>query len=832
MHAIEEAPQDMFEAAMADFRAGHRAQSAQRCHDILAAHPAFADANHLLGVLLYQDGHPSEGEKHIRAALALRETVQAQCDLALTLKAQTRFAEAESALRRAIEIDPAFALAHFQLGRVLDQQGDQTGAEPFYRRALACNPNSAETLFQLGKTLSVTNRAREAREMLERAIALRPTADAFNSLAIVFDQLGMLAEAEAAFHRAADLNPNFAEVRCNLAARHMEAGRLDEAEAMLRSAIEANPRFAGGHVGLGKLYVRLSRFDEAIAEYQRAVELAPSDAGVHNALGGLLAEAGRFEEAEAPLRRAVELLPHFAGAHGNLGSFLLDNRRYNEAEAELRKAMELDPKLWMAPYNLSVMYRDTRRLDQSEAMARRVIELNPTLPAAYVALGNALLGKNCGDIAPALDSFRKALELDPQLHIAHANLAYSNTFDTDDGYAILEECKRFAARFETPYLPESVSFSNDFSPERRLRIGYVSPDFRDHCQAMFMMPLMQHHDHDAVEIYCYSSVGNPDHVTKRLAGYADVFRDVNRLSDDELAAQIREDRIDILVDLTMHMAKGRPLLARRRPAPVQVAWLAYPGTTGSSAIGYRLTDPWLDPVGSSADDRYSEKSVRLPNTFWCYDSLTTEHEVGPLPADAAGHVTFGCLNNPCKLTDRTFELWARVMKRVEGSRLALLLADGEAREIVNAKFAAFGVDPARISYTEYRPRAQYLRAYQEIDIVLDTFPYNGHTTSLDALWMGVPVVTAIGNGPASRAGYSLLSNVGLPELAASSEEGFVDAAVALATDLPRLRALRADLRERMTASPLMDGERFARGMEQAFQDIWRDECRLSQKALM
>jgi predicted O-linked N-acetylglucosamine transferase (SPINDLY family) len=287
-----------------------------------------------------------------------------------------------------------------------------------------------------------------------------------------------------------------------------------------------------------------------------------------------------------------------------------------------------------------------------------------------------------------------------------------------------------------------------------------------------------------------------------------------------------DDRIDILVDLTMHMAKGRPLLFARRPAPVQVAWLAYPGTTGSQAIGYRLTDPWLDPIDDAgADNRYSERSLRLPDSFWCYDPLATAPEPGPLPAERDGYVTFGCLNNPHKLTDRTFGLWAQVLNNVPRSRLLLLLLpSGTTRDIVRKKFSQLGIDDACLTLVSYQKREDYLRTYQSIDIALDVFPYNRHTTSLDALWMGVPVVTVIGKTPASRAGYSLVSNIGLSELAATTDAGFVACATRLASDLSALGDLRSGLRARMEASPLMDGARFARGMESAFRQMWKDWC--------
>jgi predicted O-linked N-acetylglucosamine transferase (SPINDLY family) len=302
---------------------------------------------------------------------------------------------------------------------------------------------------------------------------------------------------------------------------------------------------------------------------------------------------------------------------------------------------------------------------------------------------------------------------------------------------------------------------------------------------------------------------------------ADHWREVRPLDDEALASVIRDDGIDILVDLTMHMAGGRPLLFARRPAPVQIAWLAYPGTTGMRAIDYRLTDARLDPPGF--DSHYSERSIRLPDSFWCYDPLTDQPQVNALPALERGYVTFGCLNNPCKLTHATLQLWGGVMRAVPDSRLCLLAAEGPRTRLLQ-RLAAQGIDAVRVDFVPYRKRAEYLRSYHDIDIGLDTFPYNGHTTSLDSLWMGVPTVTRVGETCVGRGGLSQLFQLGLLELAAESDLRFIAAATALAADLSRLADMRAGLRQRLERSPLMDAARFARGIETVYRGLWKTHC--------
>ncbi|BBU28375.1 hypothetical protein BTHE68_21090 [Burkholderia sp. THE68] len=822
MQATGHATTDSFDSALASFRAGDRALAAAHCDEILSEAPGHAGANHLRGLIHLLSGDPAKAESLIRISLAQTKSAAGESDLSLALKAQKRYADAGAALQRALSLDPDFAFAHHNAARLLDEQGDVVQAETAYRRAIELKPDAADFHFNYGKLLARTRSSKAALAEFDRAVELRPAwAEAHNSRGSALGELGELKHAESAFRRALELKPDFAEARCNLGSLFVEAGRLAEAESELRTALSVDPAFAGANEALARLLSRLGRRTEAIEMFRKMVALLPDDAGALNALGATLAEEREFADAEPTLRRALELDPAFVAAHVNLGNLLMETGRSGEAETVLRRAIELDGAHWGAVYALGLLLKSARRLDEAETVSRRVVELKPRLAAGYVGLGNVLLGKASGDIGEALNNYRHAIKVDPDCLIGHSNLAFTLNFESSNGLDVLEEARRFAAHFEAPYATGPMKYTNDSDPSRRLRIGYVSPDFRNHCQAMFLLPLLRHHDHEAVEVYCYSSVSKPDDVTREIAGLSDVWRDVHKLDDDQLASQIREDRIDVLVDLTMHMSNGRPQLYARRPAPVQVAWLAYPGTTGSSAIGYRLTDPWIDPPGSpEADERYTEQSIRLPDTFWCYDPMTADLESGPLPADGAGHVMFGCLNNPCKLSDRTFELWSRVMSQVAGSRLTLLVSQGQAREAIIARFAALGIDAGRLSLVDYQPRETYLRTYQQIDIVLDTFPYNGHTTSLDGLWMGVPVVTMIGETAAARAGYAFLSNLGLPELAGDSEECFVTEAVGLASDLPRLRELRSGLRARMERSPLMDGARFARGMEKAFRSMW------------
>jgi predicted O-linked N-acetylglucosamine transferase (SPINDLY family) len=354
-------------------------------------------------------------------------------------------------------------------------------------------------------------------------------------------------------------------------------------------------------------------------------------------------------------------------------------------------------------------------------------------------------------------------------------------------------------------------------------VGYVSSHFRDHVVGRNLMPLLREHDRSALDVICYSNNRSNDALTEQFRRLATGWRDIPAMTDDAVAQLILADEIDILVDTTLHMDGNRLLVFARRPAPVQVTFAGYPGSTGLETMDYRLTDVHLDPPGLH-DAAYVESSWRLPDTFWCYDPLGIDVAVSELPARARGYVTFGCFNNFSKLNDRVLSLWARVLAALPGSRLLLLAHEGSHRQHACDVLSDRGVEPDRVEFASYRPRERYLELFRQIDLSLDTLPYNGHTTSLDSLFMGVPVVTLVGGTVVGRASASQLTNLRLQELIARTPDEYVAVAGALAEDLPRLDALRSSLRQRMQRSALMDAPRFARGVEAAYRQMWRRCC--------
>jgi predicted O-linked N-acetylglucosamine transferase (SPINDLY family) len=662
---------------------------------------------------------------------------------------------------------------------------------------------------------------------------------------------GRLADAERLYREELATNPAAAEAAFLLGVLAMGAGRTDEAVDMFLRATTQKPDNPAYHANLGEAYRRSNQFRPAIDAFYRAITLKPDMVAPIYNLGLLLQECGAIDAAVECFARAADLAANVPDVQQRLASAKDEQRRltreppsreanaasaavlcecarslssfglHEQAHRLVDQALRADPTSAEAHCHLGNVLLALRRSDEAIAAYRRAVQLDPALHEAHGNLANALGG--CGLMKEAIASYRTSIALKPTT-AHHSNLVFSMHFDPEcDARAILAEARAWD-RAHAAGLAEGPPVDIDRSPEKRLRIGYVSPDFRGHCQALFTLPLLAHHDHESFEIVAYSNVLAPDDFTARLMGFTDRWCSIVGMDDAAVAARIRADRIDILVDLTMHMEQNRLGVFARKPAPVQVCWLAYPGTTGLSAMDFRISDPFLDPPGGD-EDVYSERTVRLPDTFWCYNPLRSEPEVNPLPAREHGYIVFGCLNNFVKVHRGVIELWARVLRDVPRSRLLLLVPPGETRRRTIEIFEANGVARERLDLVGFKLRPEYLATYRSIDVCLDTFPYNGHTTSLDAFLMGVPVVTLAGSTVAGRAGLSQATNLGLPELVATTPDDFVRAAVALCGDLDRLTELRAGLRRRMESSPLMDAPRFARNLEAAYREMWRDSTR-------
>ncbi len=657
----------------------------------------------------------------------------------------------------------AAALKHFEAGE-LDR------AAELYEAVLRAEPDCAEALHH--SALIALQRApgqagvTQALERLERAALLAPQAPPPQAK-VIWNDLG-------AVRRHAGLP-------------------VAQAQAAFAHAVAIDPGYAEAWHNLGLCRRALADRTGAVEALARAAELAPDFAPTHMARGVALTEIDDLPGAIAAFSRALELEPDSAEAMSNLGYARHQHARAPEGEALMRRALELKPDLLEARLNLANILADTGDIEEARQRFIGVLELDP---GHFLALGSALL-------------------------LSHYDPAES-------GASLLGLARDWARLAEARAPAATPPFANPALPGRRLRIGYVSPDLRDHACAYFLEPLLAHHDAREVEVFAYAELRKPpDAVTSRLRALVDHWCETRALSDSELALRMRADGIDIAVDLAGHTKLNRLPAFAHRPAPVIVSWLGYPGTTGMGAIGWRITDAIADPPGLP-DAQYSESLVRLARPFLCYRPPQGAPEVAKPPQGRAGRVAFGCFNNPAKISGPVAQAWTRLLDAVPGSILVLKAFWNEARHAgprARALFEAAGLAPERLAMRPWSGAvASHLAAYGEIDVALDPFPYNGATTTCEALWMGVPVVTLAGQRHSGRVGASLLAGAGLDELIARDVDDYVAIAAGLATDPPRLASLRAGLRPLVAASSLCDEPGFARAVEGAYRDLWRKWC--------
>lgn len=574
------------------------------------------------------------------------------------------------------------------------------------------------------------------------------------------------------------------------AIRHHQAGQLPQAEVLYRQVLQAEPSNADALHLLGLIAYQSGGNGAAVELIGRAVALNGKVPDYHNNLGLALHALGRLEEAVASYREALALNPRFAEAYNNLGTTLQQQDHLDEAITNYRHAVELKPDYVHARSNLA---------------------------GALMTYGLA---------GEAIEEFREAIAVGSRYPEAHGNFLMCLNYDPA---CSPETMRREALHWAALYAPVELAMApiaNVVDPERGLRVGYVSADFRSHPIGYFIEAVLAGHDKSWVEVFCYANQRENDDLTERLRRNADHLRDIAGLSDEAVAALIRRDGIDILIDLSGHTCGNRLLVFARKPAPIQATWIGYFATTGLRAMDYIIGDRFVLPPGE--ERHYVEKPLRLPDGYLCFTPPALPVDVAPLPALAAGRLTFGSFNNISKINAAVVALWARILHSVPNSRLLLktqTLGSPVMRERCLAQFAEHGVAEAQLAFAGFSPRAEGLAAYNEVDIGLDPFPYNGGTTTADALWMGVPVITLKGDRFAGHIAESVLTSAGLPDWVAASPEEYVEMAIQWASDLPRLAALRAGLRQQTVASPLCDGARFTRKLELAYRDIWRTWCR-------
>jgi predicted O-linked N-acetylglucosamine transferase (SPINDLY family) len=737
--------------------------------DVLIRVPEQPDALHLLGVLALQSGRPADAVMRIRRAVARR---------------------------------PDSAVYHGNLGVALQATGQVHEARASLERAVALDARNVDALFNLGVTLQALDLPEEAVGWYQRVLALAPAhTGAYRNLGNALHALGRSAEAVEAYGALLALTPPDAAMLGSLGTALTTLERHDEAMSAFEAAVKLAPADADAWMNLGVARHRAKRYPEAIEAYQQALTIRPEHAEGWLSLGRAVnSDEGRFHDAIEPLKRAVALLN---------GS---DDRPPASIELRLSALRDL----------VSALALDNRWIEVIE-FQRMVVELDPEYADAWRHLG--LAQSMSGMMEEGVKTLAHAIDLNP----TNANYLEKLIFSLDMiPSTTLEHAYRvrrqFNERHALPLTVQSRPHTNVPDPTRRLRVGYVSADFRQHSATTTFVAILEHHDPALVEVACYSNSRVNDPMTERIKAAASLWRQVDKLSDEELAEQIRADEIDVLVDLSGYSGGNRILTIARKPAPVQVTAWGYATSTGLDAVDAFFADPVVVPP--EAEPLYAEKIVHLPNVV-CYTQPPVHPPIPPLPALSQGFITFGSYNRSSKITPAVLETWARVLHAVPGSRL-LLKPSMEDTPTTRARLldplAYHGIDLSRVDILGMHPLLEHIAAFGRTDLQLDPFPHTGGVTTLDGLLMGVPVVTLVGERVPERLSASFLTALGLEDLIAHSIDEYVEIAVRLANDLDRLVYERATLRERLLTSPIGDAVRYTQAVEAAYRDLWTRWC--------
>lgn len=675
----------------------------------------------------------------------------------------------------------------------------------------------------LGATLQQQGKTVEALKASQKAATLLPHhADIYNNLGTILSALGRLNEAKANYQKAVKLNPNQAAFYYNLGEIFNDLKCFEQSEVNYRHALKLKPDYVEAFNGLGMVFQKLSKLEESENNYRHALAINPNFAQAHCNLGSILKELDKLEEAELSCRKAIALKPDLVDAHYNLGNTLLKMGKLQEAELSYKKAITLKPEHAEAYFNLGNVLNELGKLEESETSYKTAMMLKPDLAGIHYNLGNTL--RLLGRLEEAEASYRKATALQPDLPQARASLLFvlNSLADYTIPELLLDEAKYFGELVASKVTDRFSTWKCELQP-KRLRIGFVSGDFRGHVVSYFLENVLQKLHTLNCELIAYSTFHQTDETTEKLKAYFTKWSGIQDLSDEEAAHLIHNDGVHILIDLSGHTRHSRVPVFAWKPAPIQVTWLGYFATTGVAEMDYILGDSFVTPVEEA--HFFVEKIWQLPECYLCFSPPNFALDIMPLPALSNGFITLGCFNNYSKMNDAVVALWARVLIAVPNSKLFLKtkqLHDKTICETTYERFAVHGIESSRLILEAGAPREELLSSYQRVDIALDPFPYPGGTTSVESLWMGVPVLTLRGGCFLSHVGESIAHNAGLSNWIATDTNDYVAKAVGFANDVEALAKLRQGLRTQVLNSPIFDANRFAKNFETAMWEMWRN----------
>lgn len=643
------------------------------------------------------------------------------------------------------------------------------------------------------------------------------------TMAVAHHQAGRLQQAEAIYAKVLAVKPDHVDAihLSGVAAHH--AGQHQKAADLILRAIRVSPKVPMFFYNLGAAYHAMSFFQEAIQSYQTALDLDPGYAEVHSNLGNSYKSLGKMDEAISSYQKAIQLKPNFADAYNNLGTAFSRLGQFENAMACFRKSLSLNPTSWESYHNVGNLCKDAGRLSESLEWYQKALAIHPGHPETTNNIGVSmqLLGK----VSDAVACYDAALKIKPDYASAHSNKLLALHYDhSGDWASLFQEHLSWDIQHGSVITHPTLGRRACRNAHEKIHVGYLSPDFKQHSVTRFIEPILKTHDSRRFNVTCYSDTPYPDHVTHRLKRFGWEWRDTSGISNNRLFEQIQSDQIQILVDLAGHTANNRMSLLAQKPAPIQVTYLGYPNTTGLQAMDYRITDAVADPPGLT-DRWHTEKLIRVPGSFLCYQAPAGTPEPSVLPSINANGITFASFNNRAKITASVIRTWAAILESVPNARLILkskALEDPGVCQQLIAQFDDCHVDPKRLELYGFLPPEKHMGLYHRVDVALDTFPYNGTTTTCDALWMGVPVIVLEGDNHVSRVGVSLLTSTGLNAFIAHSVDDYIHKAIKLSQDTEMLSSTRYLLRKMMRDSPLMNAESLTRSLETAYESMWRD----------
>ncbi len=845
-----------FTRAVAAENAGNLEEARARYLEVLQAEPQNPAALHRLGVVELRLGRAREAVILFQKSLAIAKDLEVYLDFGAAMAAMARWDAVATVYAAALRVAPDSVDAHYGLALALHRQGRPQDAEPHYRKVLATHSHLGEVHNNLGVALQDLGRFAEAVAAHREAARLGPAdAASWSKLGVALHRMGRNADAEAAFRKALAFAPQDAENWHNLTGLLDAAGRPTEALAAGRLAVALDPAGARNWLALGNAARAAQHREEAWRATSAAVRLEPSDPAARNNLANVLRELGRPQDAVAQYRAALDLRPDFPVVEVNLALLLSSLRDADGALAVLRALLARQPMSGEAWRRLGGVLAEAVRPDAAVAVLRNAVVIDPGETDAHADL--AMAAAMAGWSAVSADACRRVLRLVPDHAAALGQLVHQQRLLCDwrdlDGleaqllwrvregtegvspFDVLSCASTLAdqqsaatlwaaakARGAVP-VTRPVAAAAAAARDGRLRIGYLSADFREHAMGHLMVDALETHDRSRFAVTAYSTgIDDGSALRRRFERGIERFVDLRRHTDADAARAILADGIDILVDLTGFTSFSRSSILVARPAPVQVNWLGYPGTLGAEFVDYIVADPTV--IAPGEEGFFTERVVRLPDCYQPNDRRRVIAEATPTRADCglpADGFVFCCFNSAYKLTPALFDGWARILAAVPGSVLWLYAGNPQVVANLRREGASRGVDPDRLVFAKPLPHAEHLARHRLADLFLDTLPYNAHTTASDALWAGLPVLTRCGTTFAGRVAASLLRAAGLPELIVDGQEAYEAAAVALARSPERLRDLRHRLVRNRPDCALFDTPRFVRHLEAAYREMWK-----------